>query len=650
MGPAGERVEIMRFRFTLLLLIANVALFFGIWILERDESVDSKPVVDTVPFTVLEISGGGMEKPRIIKLENNKWRITSPINWPANLFAVNRIRNQLEFLGKETSFPVSELSTHGHGLADYGLENPSFILRYGNGSTMYTLKIGKNAPVGDRVYMLDENAGRVVVVDRAFVDGLVLDMESLRNQSVFDIPAFEVSAISIRIPEGDIKSGKISFRRIGLIKDGGKWKFETPIVAAADPREVDAFLNELCQISAKGFPASAEGSFDASLLPTSITIQGTNRRQVLLLGSPAGDDGKIYARLEDNPTVFILDEAPFKNLGSLQTTLRDKRMLHFEASQTVGLDISKDAKSVKLRKLKSGVWDVIGTNAKGDTLTAAADLAVVNDLLSKLEKLRARNFVSDISEGKNYGFSPKDALQIVITQSDQSLNSIKIGSEYKYGGANLMYAAVNSDPAVYGISKELSNIASTDFYHYRSRILEVMPSNSKVVSIKISDAKDNKQIFYANLNLPSPDSGKLGDRGKSALKLLSDSLKKFTVKEYLKTPFSTEGAILPDSKKIPWAYVLGAEFELQGTGSETSLEKREWYLTERTGGTTQYGGYKRSDAEFILEQNIIDALAELTTELSAPESLSKPAPKSVEPVALPADKPSESPSNDLNKK
>ena len=62
MGPAGERVEIMRFRFTLLLLIANVALFFGIWILERDESVDSKPVVDTVPFTVLEISGGGMEK------------------------------------------------------------------------------------------------------------------------------------------------------------------------------------------------------------------------------------------------------------------------------------------------------------------------------------------------------------------------------------------------------------------------------------------------------------------------------------------------------------------------------------------------------------------------------------------------------------
>ena len=135
----------MRFRLTIFLILANAALFFALWSLERDPSA-AAPAADTVPFTVLEISGRGIDKPRVLKFENNKWRITSPIDWPANLFAVNRIRNQIEFLDREASFSLSEVSKHGHGLAEYGLDDPAYTFRYGNGKKMYTLKIGKSAP------------------------------------------------------------------------------------------------------------------------------------------------------------------------------------------------------------------------------------------------------------------------------------------------------------------------------------------------------------------------------------------------------------------------------------------------------------------------------------------------------------------------
>ena len=279
----------MRFKFTIFLLVANIALFAAIWELERDASSGAPERRAMAPITVLEIGGKSVEKPRVLKLENNRWRIVSPIDWPANLFAVNRIINQLEFLEKETGFQAAEALKRGHGLAEYGLDDPAYVFKYGNGEKMYSLKVGKGAPVGNRIYLFDSLSDRIVVVDREFVDGLIVDMERLRNQLVFDIPRFEVSAFSVRLPiAASPADPKTNFLRVGLVRDGGKWKMETPIAAAADPREVDAFLDEICRVCAMGFPQEAtlsEAGFDGGTLPASVTLQGTNRRQVLLIGS-----------------------------------------------------------------------------------------------------------------------------------------------------------------------------------------------------------------------------------------------------------------------------------------------------------------------------------------------------------------------------
>lgn len=140
----------MRFKFTIFLLVANIALFAAIWELERDASSGAPERRAMAPITVLEIGGKSVEKPRVLKLENNRWRIVSPIDWPANLFAVNRIINQLEFLEKETGFQAAEALKRGHGLAEYGLDDPAYVFKYGNGEKMYSLKVGKGAPRGQQ--------------------------------------------------------------------------------------------------------------------------------------------------------------------------------------------------------------------------------------------------------------------------------------------------------------------------------------------------------------------------------------------------------------------------------------------------------------------------------------------------------------------
>ena len=623
----------MRFRLTMFLLLVNVLLFFGIWSLERpDDSDDIRPS-DSVAFTVLQIEGKNIDKPRVLKLENNKWRIVSPIDWPANLFAVNRIKNQLEFLDKEANFSLDEVKKHGHALSEYGLEDPAYIFKYGNGKKMYSLKIGKSAPIGDRIYMLDENGGRIIVVDKEFVESLIVDIERLRQQSIFEIPRFEVSAFSIRLPVGaSDASGKMNFRRVGLIKDGGKWKFETPIVAAADTREVNAFLDDICQLSAIGFnsdPAENTG-FDIATLPATITIQGTNRRQVLLLGGETKDGSQIYAHLENNPTIFTLDSSILKKISDIQTTLREKSFLRFDINQTVGIDVSMGGESLKLRKLKSGVWDVIGGGKDGQTLTSNADLALVNNLLSRLEKVRARQFVND-APGENlsvYGLTPK-CLHIVATQSDQSQHGIRIGSIYKLGGARLMYAAADDSDAVYGISMELAEAASTDFLFYRSRVLDVLPDKAKVEFLRIAELQNGGQprtVFEIQSSNDGFDKALslLTTRRAAAAKTLLGLGKRFIVGNYIDAPFSEKGVEI-EGQTHPWKYVMEVGFELPGTDSSTQTETSKWHFTKRLGGTVQYGGSGKSDAVYTLSDSCIDALFELTQEHVPPKSVEKPA-------------------------
>ncbi len=472
----------MRFRLTIFLLIANVALFWAMWSLERDPAA-AAAAPETAPFTVLEISGKGIDKPRVLKFENNKWRITAPIDWPANLFAVNRIRNQIEFLDREASFSLSEVTKHGHTLAEYGLDDPAYTFRYGNGKKMYTLKIGKSAPVGNRIYMLDEGGDRIIVVDREFVES----------------PRFEVSAFSVRLPSAEsADSLKGNFRRIGLVRDGGKWKFETPIVAAADSNEVDAFLTEICQLSAKSFSndTAAEAGFEVSALPTTITLEGTNRRQVLLIGGKTKDGSQVYARLEDNPTIFTIDASAVANLANVQTDLRDKSVMRFDLNTVKSLEISKGGKTLRFGKLKGGVWDVIGEDKNGASITSKADSAALASLLLKLSKIRVRKFVSD-APGENvapYGFTP-NSLKITATDSDGTVSALDVGGFFGSGNERLVYAKTGNSDAIFGIPRDIVKLADTDFMKFRSKIVEMLPENAVITSLKISDIAAKKTLF-----------------------------------------------------------------------------------------------------------------------------------------------------------
>lgn len=610
----------MRFKLTILLLIANFAMVFSIWILEFKPTSSANVRSNFLDFTTLEITGKSIDKPRVLKLEGNRWRIVSPIEWSANYYAVNRIKNQLEYLDKDTSFPVSDLEKHGQTLADYGLDDPLFTFKYGDGKTEKILKIGKNAPVGDRVYMQDVSSNKIIIADKSFIENFSSDIDALRGQNVFDIPNFEVSSFSIRLSDsgGALRS---NLRRIGLVRDGSKWSFETPIVATADAREVSAFLDMLCSVSARRFvPANTPNTgLDMSSFPTAITLQGTNRKQTLLLGNTF-DDGKLrYARLEENPTIFVVDASLFANLGELQTTLRDKAFLKFDELDLTEIDISAGDTSVRLKKLSSGMWDLSG----GESGVTQADFAMVNALISRLKDLRARVFVTD-APGDNvarFGFdSPK--LKISLRQSSGLKKTLIIGSSFKDSSATLYYAKLDGEAPIYGVLPNIVNDTPTDPLSFKSRILSSLPEKSRILSVTLSDS--SKQLF--KLDLQEIESGlkNFDTKAKKSAETILAQIGKFMVLRYCDAKFDPNGIEI-GGKILPWTYTMEAEIELPGTGG-VKREKLVWKFTQRVGGRVQYGIFDGAILPFELPQGLIDAIYEFSMERNTPQVLTQPAP------------------------
>ena len=624
----------MRLRLTLILIFANIALFTSMWLLEREPATTQQRVANTITFTTIEISGKGINEPRILKLENNGWHITSPISWRANNFAVNRIRNQIEFLERGASFPLSELKTRNYKLSDYGLDVPMYTIKYGNDKKMYTLKIGKPTSVGGRIYLLDEDNEKIVVVDKEFVDGLVVDVERLRNQNIFDISQYEVMGFSVRLPSKE-SSNLINgnFRRIGLVRDGTQWKLETPIVALADSNVVREFLAYILSLPASGFSkdsTSINTGFDVSALPITLTLEGINRRQVLLLGKKTENGTQVYAKLEGNPTVFTLNASILDRLSNMQTTLRDKMVARFDMNKVSNMTIFNAGKILKFEKGKDGSWGVIDENSKESGVLYDADPTKINKILMELSTARVEEFVSDApgEDVEKYGITP-NSLCYTLYNADDAVLSLVVGKKYTSRGKNLVYAKTKDSNAIVGISDNMVSLAKTNVTDYRLRVLETLPNDAKLKSLVLTELKTGKVLMILEMRNGEFDLSKLSVRTRSAAKKMIDYAKQFVVRKYLSGGFNEEGA-LAVGKVNPWVYELKANYEKPVDAGQPSGEKSlvnestSWLLTKRVGGLTQYGGSRKKASTFFLEYEMIDSIFEFTQKSIEDSELKKP--------------------------
>ncbi len=623
----------MKFKLTIFLLVANITLFFSIWLLERNKVRDNVQQASIKPFTVLEISGKNIDKPRILKREKNRWQIVSPMEWKANAYAINGIQTRLNFLNSQTSFSKKDALDRGHTLAEYGLDEPLFVIKFGDGENMQTIKIGKKSAVGDRFYVLDESNDKIIVVDKPLVDRLIGDVEDLRDQSIFSMGRVEVNSFSVRSPIAGFfakeksnmtSSGKSDFKRVGLVRGSTGWKFETPIEANADNIEVDALLSDICQIVANSFVNNTveKTGFESNPLTSEIMLQGTNSSEVLKLGALSKDGKSVYARLGGNSTIFTIDSSILKRLDNMQNALRDKIILRTKPSLITGIDISENGKVLKLRKLKDNQWDVIATSKNGEVQTFEANLGIINKLLLRLENVKARQFVNDAAGNNlsNYGIND-NCLKVSIISNNKEVSTISMGEIYRRNGVNMRYASVDNGTSVYGISLALTEVCYPNLLDYRSSLACSLKSDDTITSLKITDVNTGTVL----LDLASKNGNftealaKFSKRKATAVKNVENFVKNTVAEHYSAKVFDLQkGVEVNKNSYKKWNYKLQVQYLPKDSDK---LKSRTWYFTERTSASIQYCAVDCLDTLIIPKESLINAFFELTQDSFEPEQL-----------------------------
>lgn len=148
----------MRSKVTVVLLFLNVVLFAFIYYYDKPRIDERKNLEarrrvlgpEAASIVALTRTSRTADPVQLVK-RGESWWLVQPYEWPAEPNALNRIVNELQFLEHDTSFAVADLTKSGQTLADYGLEQPALTLTFTSASREYTLKIGDDTKIGNRL-------------------------------------------------------------------------------------------------------------------------------------------------------------------------------------------------------------------------------------------------------------------------------------------------------------------------------------------------------------------------------------------------------------------------------------------------------------------------------------------------------------------
>ena len=662
----------MRSKVTVVLLFLNVLLFGYIYYydvprINEQKTLEARKRVLGPEVAAIDSLTRTSRTGPAVKLERHgeSWRLTQPYDWPANPNAVARVINELQFLEHETSFAVADLAKSGQSLADYGLDQPAITLSFSSAGKTYTLKIGDDTKIANRLYVLSPDGGRIHVVGRSLADSVGLSLDALRAESIFTVPVFEVRSLNVQT----------SALKVRLRRDAAaRWAFETPILARASKSAVEVTINALNALNAKSFlePAGTDLERTGLNLPAlRITLEGNARRETLLLGNPVAGGGapprdekavgpEYYAKIEDKAVVFTVPvpQPLLEVLRSAQETLRDPHVLDFEPPTVTALALTAPGQpELTLQRLEAGVgaaaWQVLVRVTGQAPQTIPADTAVVDELIQKIHLLSATKFLSDAPSAadlENDGFNrPERELTLSLSSggglrgTDASTLTLQIG--VKPDEHSIAFARVTKEPFVYQIVPDLLEQAPVLARYYRQRQLRDLPESARVTRIRLSELASGNEVFQARnevaLTLDGLASAKLPEPVLKAYTALLAQLRTLRAKRFTAETFSADHADTPQGPQ-PWKYRLDLDVVFASGASDAPNSTSTLLLTERLGGNTLLAGTAEfGGVVFEVSQGMLDALFTLMYREKNDPGL--PATVPAVPVGEPANAPANPP-------
>ena len=484
--------------------------------------------------------------------------------------------------------------------------------------------------------MLSPVRTRVHVVDRTLAESLALTAEQLRSDALLTIPVFEVRSFNLQ-------TAAPANLRIRLRRDGTRWSFETPIVARASKAATETAINSLDGLRVHTFVAAPPPELSPATNRTlSLTLEGNNRRETLILGGavgpvaphpgqPAPAAVEYYGQIEGRSAFFTvaIPTQPtdlVNTLRNAQTALRERRVLDFDARAVTAITLrAPNSPELVLQRLESTAttgdatpWQIVRRDGAQAPLTQPADVGAVQRLLEKLGQLSAQEFQSDAptsADLEKWGFNnPQREIALTVAGAPSSpgaaplspLNpppstSLKFGVAAERGPSAY---ALDGFGYVYQVDAEILRDLPVEVRAWRDRRLRELPAGAQITALKLTDIASKAVLFEKTL-AATPGAA----AADAALSPLLDQLRTLRAKAFVADRFTPTVTI--DGAERPWKYQLDVTVALVG-GAGTQSNTYTLLLSDRIGGGTQIAGAQDLDAVFEIEQPLLDALWKLT--------------------------------------
>ncbi|HTB63497.1 MAG TPA: DUF4340 domain-containing protein [Opitutales bacterium] len=665
----------MRFKLTIFLLLANLAVFFVLWRLDQPATLPPKgpPVIDPgfIPNHITIHTFNNAQKATLELSSNDElhWSLVQPLTWPANDDAVKPIYVGLQHLDVGANITPAELKDGGQTIKDFGLDQPIADITLQDQTHKQTLLVGHPTARGSNIYVMNPDDGIVRVIDQNALTFLNLPVESYRDNTIFSTDFFGAQSLSIRV------SNAGTLKLVQFVANGDDWKLDTPVSRPADRKAISSVISQLDSLHITDFPTGTEADqARASLATPKLKVElkdSANHSTSLSIGDdvPNARIPEVYAQLNDNPTVFTLPKTDLLiiTLPQAQDKLRDHTFLDFiDMTKVTALGISSATGSVRLERQESGPWQVdLKQNNAGAPVLASADPAIIQALLQNLSNLTAKNFTSD-APGDLAPYGLTNPLRKVVFHTDHDITlDIGFHGESPNDALSYRYYAKVEGPegtdSIYEIDGSILDSLDDRPLSYRDRILEQLPTAATIIGIKLTHITDGKELF--NFTLPANTTwadytaaqSSLNSVSRSSLLDILDYVKKFHVAPktgYRQMEFSTTyhlpaTAANPVDVDVPWLYRLDAVVQLPATGATPSPSLTlTFYFSARLlpflqiGGTPGEPSVQMPAAIFDLTQDLLGDLKSFTDVVDLSPAVQQTLGQlnqPITPAAVPAD-------------
>ena len=300
----------MRLKSTWILLLLVLGLGAFIILVEQDwDSTAERKILAKRAFriqpekiTFLRFENKGM---RIdCRFDGQDWILDYPSGARIKAGVVFSVLTAMSKIEKGTLFTPEELELSNRSLHDFGLDEPRARITYGTELAQRTLLIGKDAPLGDVLYVKDMGQPHVMTVDANLLTLIPSSWADMRVRDVFTIAPEDVQRVEIRQ-----KGAFVVFEK----RHGDSWSISQPRVNTAEASAVNGLLEKLSALRVEAFLDRSAEPVEWSGESDYVRLQGTGERdgQTVYFNGIDKASGKVRARVDgDELDILLPTELP----------------------------------------------------------------------------------------------------------------------------------------------------------------------------------------------------------------------------------------------------------------------------------------------------------------------------------------------------